>query len=131
MMFFLIFNIITNCWHIRFANRKCAESCLPCEVSKVLGLCFGPFGRCCLKLAYCRRKRNRAVKQEEDVCMVFYRVNDDRRAIHVFENRCHVGMEVGAYGIVNESFPVFCGEHEVDEIMGEGLGHDGSRVARG
>lgn len=123
MMFCLILDILADRWNIGFAHRKCAEACLPGKVLKFRRLRFDPFGRRTLEVAYCGRKRDRAMEEEKDMHMILHRIDDKGRAIHVFENRRHVGVAIGTQGIRDASFPIFGGKNEVYEIVGERLGH--------
>lgn len=58
--------------------------------------------------------------------MVIHRVDEDRGAVPVFEDRRRVGVEIGAHGISDKPFPVFGGKNEVDEVFSERLRHGGN-----
>ncbi len=121
----LIFNVSANRWNIRLADRECAKAGLPGKIPKFRRLCFDPFGRGRLEIAHRSGERHRAVEQKKKMHVVVHRVDEDCRAIHIFENRRHIGVEIGAHRIRDDPFPVFGRENQVNEIFGERLRHDG------
>ena len=62
--------------------------------------------------------------------MVIHRVDNDRGALHVFENRRQISMKIRTNRFAEPWFPFFCRKDEMNEIFREGLRHDLDRPFR-
>jgi hypothetical protein len=55
--------------------------------------------------------------------VIFNRVDDECRTLHVFQNGCDVGMEVFTNRIKKKAFTMFCTENKMNAETRERLGH--------
>jgi hypothetical protein len=63
---------------------------------------------------------------QEDVNVVFDAVDGERGSVERFEHGDQIGMEfVAEVFVFEEGLAMFCAEDDVDQNVGEGLGHGG------
>jgi len=63
--------------------------------------------------------------REQDVNVVAHRIDFDQRRVVVLEDACDVCVELAAFLVAQELATAFRGEHEMNNDVGEGLGHSG------
>jgi hypothetical protein len=60
---------------------------------------------------------------EENVDVVTHRIDFDKRRIKVIENPGDISVKLAAFTIAEERATVFGAEHQVNDYVGERLGH--------
>ena len=67
--------------------------------------------------------------REQDADMVAHGIDFDEGRIEVLEDASDVGVELSTFFITEQGTAVFRAEHEVNNDVGEGLGHTGVTLA--
>ena len=60
--------------------------------------------------------------------MILDRAGMKQRSLQIANDTSGVGMQFIPYVIRNDSFTIFCGEHNVDQKTGKRLRHDVSTI---
>lgn len=119
MMLLLSGDVIPHGWNVRLGYGKRAISGLPGETGKRCALGLDPFRRGFFDLLDRGADGDGACQIEQDVNMVFDRIDEHRGTAPILQDGCHVGMERIADIVGDESFTILGAEDEMDVQTGE------------
>ena len=122
MMVFLIENVLSDVFSLRFADAEPAVATLPCEVWDVF---FDPFTGVGFEFAHEVGVGDCGAGADEEMDVIWHSVDFESVAAEVFDGGGEVGEEFALDHGGDEGLAVFGAEDEVGEVLVEGAGHGG------
>ena len=123
MMFLLVLDIALDCWHQRFAIRKCAIATLPTK-APMQEIAVNPLGRLYFQRLHQIGNGFPWVHTDEDMDMVSCTIDGMNEMFAVFACPNDIAIEFALPAIVNHSFAMAYGEDNMHVDLCVCISHD-------
>jgi hypothetical protein len=123
MMRLLVIDVLDQSIQIRRSYRKRPITTLPRELRQLRRLGLEPFGRGCFKSFYQLRQIRRPRQTNREMHMVRYSANAITFAFQIAGNGSQICIKRRPYRTIENRFPIFCTENDVNQNKRERLRH--------